>query len=520
MKQIVKGKILVGIALGMLSTQQSMAQYTLTGQVRTRTEYRNGLADLVPSGAKPSLFNSQRTSIIFGYKWDRLTFGANLRDVRVWGQDASSINNADGNKLYLHEGWGEFVLANIADTTIKFKALNNLSVKVGRQELVYDDARLLGNLDWLQQGRRHDIAVIKGMHKGYQFDLGFAFNQNTDAFNKVGTDYTPLNTPNPFYATTSKGVVVPVPAGTIPLAYNSAPTASTNAASAQYKAMQFLYLSKKYGQTKISFLGLKDDFNKYDRDTIYGKFKSPEAANGFIIGNKFNNQAGLNSRQTAGFNVNTMVGNASGAGKLAIQAFGYYQWGKNRAGVKMKAFSYGANVQYQYGKFSVGPGYEVMSGNSRTTSIALEDNRFDPLYGTPHKFWGYMDFFYVGTGSPVGGLQNWFFKTKYTAKDLMITLDAHYFLTQKTMNNPWIKSATDPDPIIRALGTEIDLVANYNLNKFTNIEAGASVMFGSDALAVSKGKAKADYQQEGYWGYLQLNIRPDFLYVKPVAIKQ
>ncbi len=519
MKENLKGKILVGLALTMLLAQHALAQYSLTGQVRTRSEYRNGLGDLVLSGSKPSFFTSQRTSIIFGYKWDRLTFGVNVRDVRVWGQDASQISNADGNKIYLHEGWGEFVLANIADTTIKFKTLNNLSVKVGRQELNYDDARLLGNLDWLQQGRRHDIAVIKGMHKGYQFDLGFAFNQNTDAFNKTGTDYTPQNTPAPFYATTSKGVVVPVPAGTLPLSYTSTPGPSTNGAVAQYKSMQFLYLSKKYGQTKIAFLGLKDDFNKFDRDTIYGKFKSTEGpANGFIIGNKFNNQSGLNSRQTAGVNINSMVGNASGAGKVAIQAFGYYQWGKNRMGVKTQGYTYGANVQYQYGKFSVGPGYEVMSGNDRNTSLATKDNRFDPLYGTPHKFWGYMDFFYVGTGSPIGGLQNWFLKARYTAKDLIITLDGHYFLTQKSMADTW--STVKPAPTFTKLGYELDLVVNYNLNKFTNIEAGASVMFGSDQLAMAKSKTKNDYQKNGYWGYLQLNIRPDFLYVKPVAIKQ
>lgn len=504
------------MTLGMLAANQAEAQYSLTGQVRTRSEYRNGLADLVLSGAKPSLFTSQRTSIIFGYKWDRLTFGVNVRDVRVWGQDASTISNADGNKIFLHEGWGEFVLANIADTTIKFKALNNLSVKVGRQELVYDDARLLGNLDWLQQGRRHDVAVIKGMHNGYQFDLGFAFNQNTDRFNNVGTDYAPVNTPA-FYAT-NRGTLVTLPAGVVPSAFNSAPGANTNASNMNYKALQFLYLSKKYGQTKISLLGLKDDFNKYDRDTVYGKFKSPQAANGFIIGNNYNNQSGVNSRYTAGANVNTMLGNASGAGKLAIQAFGYYQWGKTRNQVNLKAYTYGGNVQYQYGKFTVGPGVEIMSGNDRN-AVATEDNRFDPLYGTPHKFWGYMDFFYVGTGAPVGGLQNYFFKTKYTAKDLIITLDAHYFMTQKSMKDTWSK--TPSTSTISNLGTELDLVVNYNLNKFTNIEAGASVMFGSDELSIAKGRnIKADYQNNGYWGYLQLNIRPDFLYVKPVAIKQ
>ncbi|MEZ4901118.1 MAG: hypothetical protein R2822_04845 [Spirosomataceae bacterium] len=73
-----------------------MHQLSLQGQVRTRTEIRDGLGNLSKLGSKPAAFTSQRTGLVFGYKWDRLTFGATLRDVRVWGQDAASISNADG----------------------------------------------------------------------------------------------------------------------------------------------------------------------------------------------------------------------------------------------------------------------------------------------------------------------------------------------------------------------------------------------------------------------------------------
>ena len=55
-----------------------------------------------------------RTRLTFGYKWDRVTFGASIQDVRVWGQDASTISNADGNRLMLHEGWADIMLANKA----------------------------------------------------------------------------------------------------------------------------------------------------------------------------------------------------------------------------------------------------------------------------------------------------------------------------------------------------------------------------------------------------------------------
>jgi hypothetical protein len=62
------------------------AQFSLMGQLRTRTEVRNGLGNLVPKGSKPAVFTSQRTRLAFAYKWDRVTFGATVQDVRVWGR--------------------------------------------------------------------------------------------------------------------------------------------------------------------------------------------------------------------------------------------------------------------------------------------------------------------------------------------------------------------------------------------------------------------------------------------------
>lgn len=250
------------------------AQFSLTGQLRTRSELRNGLGTLKPTGAKAAFFTSQRARLLFGYKWDRLNFGLSVQDVRVWGADASSISNADGGRLMVHEAWAEVTLMNKADTTIKAKFFDNLSFKIGRQELLYDDSRLLGNLDWLQQGRRHDALVFKAMKHGYQLDIGGAFNQNNDNFGNAGTSYIAANIPA--YVTNSLGTLVPTPAGLLPLAPNGglaskssklgAPVMtnppSTNGMNQEYKSLQFLYASKKIGQTKFAALFFKDDFGK------------------------------------------------------------------------------------------------------------------------------------------------------------------------------------------------------------------------------------------------------------------
>ncbi|NID08975.1 alginate export family protein [Fibrivirga algicola] len=499
---------------GLLLTGSAKAQMTLVGQLRTRTEIRDGLGTLNAVGTPAAAFTSQRTGLTFGYKWDRLTFGASLRDVRVWGQDASSITATDGNKLFLHEAWAEVVLANSADTTLKFKAFDNLAMKIGRQEFVYDDVRLLGNLDWLQQGRRFDALLFKGMKRGWQIDLGLAFNQNTDAFGTAGTFYTPGNAPT--YIANSKGNLVAVPGGFLPTnGKGGAPilanAASTNGQTQQFKSMQFLYLSRKFGQTKLSLLGLKDDFARYRPDSLGA------SATGVVYGRRYDVE-GTNSRFTYGAMLTGLIGNASSrVGKLAWQAFGYQQTGNDPTGTAIDAYYYGGNLMLQRGRLSFGPGYEVLSGNN-SVAPSGKNNRFDPLYGTPHKHWGYMDYFYVGTGSPVGGLANGFLKLKYVANpNLFVTADLHNFaLAAPTKNGLDATGGVLPSQ----LGQELDLIVTYNLNKFTSLELGYSHLSATNSLEYVKRNTMDKAQHEANWVYLMINIRPDFLYAKPVAIKQ
>jgi hypothetical protein len=498
----------------------STAQFSLMGQLRTRTEMRDGLGTLNAKGSSAAFFTSQRTRLTFGYKWDRLNFNLAVQDIRVWGQDASTINNADGNRLMVHEAWAEVTLLNVADTTIRTKLLDNLSFKIGRQALIYDDVRLLGDLDWLQQARRHDAILLKAMHKGWQVDLGAGFNQNSDAFGNVGTGYVAGNVPP--YVTNSLGALVATPAGLMPLSPNGAVNAasskagapvlanapSTNGMNQQYKSMQMLYVSRKFGQTKFAGLFFKDDFARYRLDS------AGSVANGYVYGRRYDVK-GVNSRLTYGLMINGTIGNASGL-KKAWTVGAYFQSGKDRDGKSLKAYHYTAALTFQKGKFSFGSGFDYLSGNDAATP-ATANRRFDPLYGTPHKFWGYMDYYYVGTGSPVGGLQNAYFKTKYASSNFFITVDAHHFrLAQATVN------AADPAKanIDKNLGYEFDVVANYTLNKFTTIEAGYAFMLANNSTEYVKKGTMNQTNHTPQWAYVMINIRPDFFFTKPIAIRQ
>jgi len=509
-------------AIAALSTNKVSAQMTLSGQVRPRFEARDGFANLTAEPTSPASFISQRTRLTFGYKWDRLTFGVTAQDVRVWGQDASTITPADGSRLMLHEGWGEITLANKADTTIKFKLFDALSLKVGRQELIYDDSRLIGNLDWLQQGRRFDMALLKVVHHGWQVDLGYAYNQNAEGFS--GTMYTPGNiSPT---VTTDKGVSVTTPAGIVPLAPGGLATtnsaaggtpvfaspANSNGGSANYKNFTSVYVSKKFNQTKVALLFFKDEFGKYTTGVRSVDIDNDGLSEGNVYYRQYN-QKGTNDRFTFGGMINHVLGNASGFGKIALQGAYYQQLGEDREGRDLKAFHYNAQAMYSKGKITVGPGVDFLSGNKLTTP-GTESKRFDPLYGTPHKFWGYMDFFYAPTGSPAAGLMDYYFKTKYTANEYSITADFHRF-------------DADHTPVTgvssKHFAHELDLVASYTLNKFTTVDLGYSHAWATDNLARTKlfnYSAATSYDKSPDFVYLMINIKPDFLYTKPVAIKQ
>jgi Alginate export len=530
-KKFKKSCLAAMLLVGCVTFTTVQAQFTLSGQLRTRTEVRNGLGNLVLKGSKSAAFTSQRTRLAFGYKWDRLTFGVTVQDVRVWGQDASSISNADGNRLMLHEGWADLTLFNKADTTIKAKGIDLMSLKVGRQELSYDDVRLIGNLDWLQQARRHDMALLKTVHKGWQIDLGYAFNQNTDAFGVTNTSYVPSNVPA--YVKNSLGILVPTPAGILPIApagsagnnstKNGAPVwtnpPTTNGGNQDYKSFTSLYVSKKFNQTKFSALFFNDNFGKYRMDSVgsetagyvYGKRFVPAGASDLF------DYTGSIHRYTYGLMINKTMGNTSGFGKVALQAAYYAQSGKNRDGIKMKqAHHYTIAATYQKGKISITPGYDVLSGNDASTA---EDEKFDPLYGTPHRHWGFMDYFYVGTGSPAGGLKNPYLKFKYAGNMLSAGVDFHLFSIDKDMKK------ADGTFIDKELGNELDFVVSYNMNKFTNIEIGYSLMNAKNSMAFAKGQAATDaaadaYKKSGTWFYAMIRFTPDFFFNKPVAIKQ
>ena len=166
-------KILLSVLV--LISVQSFAQLTISGELRPRSEYRNGYKTLTPNNTDAALFVSQRTRLNTQFISEDYTFFLSLQDVRVWG-DVKQLNIADNNGLAIHEAWGQ----------VKFSP--NFSVKLGRQELIYDDHRIFGDVGWTQQARSHDAAIFKFGNENYKLDLGVAYNQDQEAL--FGNIYT------------------------------------------------------------------------------------------------------------------------------------------------------------------------------------------------------------------------------------------------------------------------------------------------------------------------------------------
>lgn len=446
-------KITLLLILVVTANSHGWAQLTLSGQLRTRSEFREGQGSPLPKNAKPGFFTSQRTRLSLGYSTYRLKIGVSAQDVRVWGQDASTINRSttqDNNGLMLHEAWAEILLS---DTAHKSEAL---SLKLGRQELIYDDSRLLGNLDWLQQARRHDAAILKYERSSWTLHLGAAFNQNKE--NNAGTIYN--STPAGNYAANTNG-------------------------GAMYKSMQFFYASHKLKTGSLSFLFFSDQFSKFHNDTTNS---SPVKTF----------ETGAWPRMTTGLYFNDLLG------KINLTAAAYHQFGKNASGQRINSYLLSIAAQYNISKkLAAGPGIDYTSGGGR----GAVSNSFDPLYGTPHKFWGLMDYFYAANGFGKSGLVDYYLKSRWKASDkVLMTADLHQFTSAAKVTVPANTVGKGKN-----FGTEIDLVATVSITRQIAIEGGYSHFFGTALLVSPNVKNVPDARLNSNWAYLMIIVKPELL---------
>ena len=372
-----------------------------------------------------------------------------------------TINYSNGDKLKMRVSlqniniWGQANQVQPLDATnnniglfeayADIKLSENMRTKIGRQMIALDDDRIFGTFDWHPAGRSHDALNISWKKQNTEVQTYFAFNQN---YNTIGN--------------------VNNPAGQYFSPENAQPYQHLQMIYAKYNFTPKHYLSVL--ANNIGFKDFKTDNKTYNMQTF--------GANYFGNGNLWN--VGLSA---------------------------YYQFGETNVGRKTSATLLSAVVDYKINKPSkIGFGIDYLSGDNTNKPTQEATNIFNPLYGTHHKFYGIMDYFY--TGNPhgnVGLLDTYVRYSSVINPKLSISAVGHFFNSgAKIYQNNQKKS--------NYLGSELDLSFNYNIMNNISLTGGYSNFFNTESLRYLKKTPNARGNQD--WVWISLNINPQIFKAK------
>ncbi len=148
----------------------------IDGEIRPRTEYRDGYTKPILSANDPGIFTSQRTRLGLTFTSGILTTQITLQDARIFGQFSNTSTDATTG---IYEAWAEMLL------------IPGGSLKLGRQMVKYDDNRLFSAPAWSITGTTHDLALFKYNINDFQFHLGLGYNNTSEISTEVF--YNPVN---------------------------------------------------------------------------------------------------------------------------------------------------------------------------------------------------------------------------------------------------------------------------------------------------------------------------------------
>ncbi len=329
------------------------AQLGINADISPRAEIRNGYRALPEAGQTPTLHINQRSRLNLSFRQDRVKMHLSFQDVRVWGQEAQKMSIPS---VSLHQGWIELMFT------------DSFSLKVGRQELIYDNQRFFAVNDWIPMAQKHDVALLKHISKAGELHLGAAFNQPPDAYTRNFTNHYGIN---------------------------------------NYKFMGFGWFNTTMGNKgSISLLGIAEG-NEHS------------LPNGTLI-----NPDIMFVHSTWSVYTLYKFGNIDFMVNPAIQH------GKHRTGQKVSAWYLRSEASLPVSDNFVSTlGFELFSGNDAANPGDNRFRTFDPTHGAGHAHNGFMDFF---TNIPVhtrnAGLINPFVKNRIKlSSKITVDADLHLF---------------------------------------------------------------------------------------------
>ncbi|MEM1137087.1 MAG: alginate export family protein [Bacteroidota bacterium] len=241
-----------------------------------------------------------------------------------------------------------------------------------------------------------------------------------------------------------------------------------------YKTIQFVWLHKDFDEAQFSLLVHND-------------------------GRQVTTDSSTSMRQTYGLIGSGNLGNINVGGEF------FYQGGRNAADVKVNAFLVSAFATLKTNITPITVGFDYLSGSSINDT---DDKSFNPLYGTNHKFYGYMDYFYVGNPhgqqGRVSGLVDAYLKSNFKINGNS-SLATHLHLFNSAAELFDLENTNQS--VSQYLGTELDLVYNLSLDKNVSINLGYSQMFAGESMELVK-SAPGDHTALNNWVWFMINFNP------------
>lgn len=348
-----KNLIFLTMILVMFAMSLTAQEIGISGELRPRYEYRHGYKTLASPNKDAANFISQRTRLNVDYKSGKFNVFFAIQNVSVWG-DINTLSPSSKNGIAFHEAWAEYFFN------------DKFSMKLGRQEISYDDQRIFGSVGWAQQARSHDAMLLKfKTGKKGKLYIGIAMNANGESL--FETDYD-VN---------------------------------------QYKNLQYAWyhtnFSEAFGLSAL-FLNNGMQYKTSENDDRKNAYSQTMGARLTYKKDKLNID-GASYFQTG----NTPEGNDK---------------------VDLSAYYFTVNAKFKItDQFTAGAGIEVLSGNDQT-STSTKDKAFKPFYGTNHKFNGWMDYFYVGSHMKSVGLTDINIPLIYKKDKFSAILIPHFFSAQ------------------------------------------------------------------------------------------
>src|SRR5437867_4161220 len=349
-----------------------MDQLTIGGEVRIRYEIRNNTNfNSVPANESAA---SHRVRVNVGYDLTPdVSFFAQLQDARIWGNEntggatsgigAVSSANQNTTGVDLHQGY--ILLKNVL--------VSGLSVKAGRQEIIFGDHRLFGNFGWSQVGNSFDAVRLTHSMPIGDVDLFWARIIDTEVGAGCGTANAAST------SASCSGVMFP---------------ANTTRGTTD-QDIYGLYVTLKaipnWTVEPYAFL-LKDSRAPGTNTTTITSAQAAGQARSTVGGRINGKAAGLDATAEMAWQLGSISSGVAGApaNDVHINAWaGAFRAGYTMDVVPMKP-RVGIEIDYASGDgcAGTGPGTAAAGGTCKAQG---HFNTFDNLFPTNHGKFGYMD---------------------------------------------------------------------------------------------------------------------------------